>query len=61
MDEVRASSSETRRSMVTLTERLQSLQTELSQSELRREELEVELSNTQEVHHLKETSAQITS
>lgn len=60
MDEVRASSSETRRSMVTLTERLQSLQTELSQSELRREELEVELSNSQEVDHLKETSAQRT-
>lgn len=35
--------------MATLTERVQSLQSELDQSELRREELEAELTNTQEV------------
>lgn len=35
--------------MATLTERVQSLQSELDQSELRREELEAELANTQEV------------
>jgi chaperonin cofactor prefoldin len=35
--------------MVALTERVQSLQTELTQSELRRGELEAELAHTQEV------------
>lgn len=49
MDEVRASFAEARRNLAALTERVQSLQSELSQSELRREELEVELNNAQEV------------
>lgn len=35
--------------MATLAERMQSLQSELSQSELRREELEAELNSAQEV------------
>lgn len=35
--------------MAALTERVQSLQSELDHSELRREELEAELTNTQEV------------
>lgn len=49
MDEARASLAEVKRNMATLTERVQSLQGELNQSELRREELEAELNNTQEV------------
>lgn len=49
MDEVRASSAEARRNVATLTERMQNLQSDLNQSELRREELEAELNNTQEV------------
>lgn len=35
--------------MASLSERMQSLQSGLDQSELRREELEAELANTQEV------------
>lgn len=38
--------------MAALTERVQSLQSELDQSELRREELEAELNNTQEVRSM---------
>lgn len=38
--------------MATLTERMQSLGSELNQSELRREELEAELANTQEVREM---------
>lgn len=38
--------------MAALTERVQNLQSELSQSELRREELEAELSSTQEVREI---------
>lgn len=49
MDETRVSLVEGKRSTATLTERVQSLQSELNQSELRREELEAELNNTQEV------------
>lgn len=49
MDEARSSLTEAKRSMAALTERVQSLQGELSQSELRREELEAELNNTLEV------------
>ena len=49
MDEVRASLLEGKRNLVTLTERVQNLQSELDQSELRREEVEAELNNTQEV------------
>ena len=49
MDETRASMVEGKRNMAALTERVQSLQSELNQSELRREELETELSNAQEV------------
>lgn len=49
MDEARASVGEGRRNMAALTERVQSLQSELNQSELRREELEAELNSTQEV------------
>ena len=49
MDEVRASHGEARRNVSTLTERVQSLQGELNLSEMRREELEAELSNAQEV------------
>lgn len=49
MDEARAAALEGRRSMGSVTERVQSLQSEMNQSELRREELEAELTNTQEV------------
>lgn len=49
MDGARASLAEGKRGMVALTERVQSLQTELTQSELRRGELEAELAHTQEV------------
>ena len=49
MDEVQVSLMEGKRNIATLTERVQSLQCELNQSELRREELEAELNNTQEV------------
>lgn len=49
MDDARASAGEARRNVAALTERVQSLQSELDQSELRREELEAELTNTQEV------------
>ncbi len=49
MDESRASVVEGKRSTAALTERVQSLQSELNESELRREELETELNNTQEV------------
>ncbi len=49
MDEARASVVEGKRNMATLTESVQNLQSELKQSELRREELEAELSNAQEV------------
>lgn len=49
LDEARASVGEGRRNMAALTERLQSLQSELNLSELRREELKSELNSTQEV------------
>lgn len=49
MDEARASLAEGKRNMAVLTERVQSLESDLNQSELRREELEAELNNTQEV------------
>jgi len=49
MDDARASLVEGKRNMVVLTERAQSLQSELDQSELKREEVEAELNNTQEV------------
>lgn len=49
MDEARASLVEGKRNMATLTERVQRLQGELSESELGREQLEAELNNTQEV------------
>lgn len=52
MDEARASLVEGKRNMVTLTERVQNLQSELDQSELRREEVEAELNNTQEVREI---------
>lgn len=49
LDEARVSAAEARRNMAALSERVQSLQSELNHSELRREELQTELSNTQEV------------
>lgn len=49
MDEARASLVEGKKNMAALTERVQSLQSELNQSELRREDLEAELDKTQEV------------
>lgn len=49
MDETRASLVEGKRNIATTTEHVQSLQSELHQSEMRREELEAELSNTREV------------
>lgn len=49
MDASRASLAEAKRNTATLTERVQSLQSELTQSELRRDQLEAELNNTQEV------------
>lgn len=49
MDASRASLAEARRNTATLTERVQSLQTELTESELRREEVESELKSAQEV------------
>lgn len=49
MDEARASLVEGKKNMSALTERVQSLQSELNQSELRREDLEAELDKTQEV------------
>lgn len=52
MDEARAAALEGRRSMAAVTECVQSLQSEMNQSELRREELEAELTNTQEVREL---------
>lgn len=52
MDEARASLVEGKRNIATLTERVQSLESDLNQSELRREELEAELNNTQEVREI---------
>lgn len=52
MDEARASLVEGKRNTATLTERVQSLESELNQSELRRGELEAELNNTQEVREI---------
>lgn len=49
MEEARASLAEAKRNMAALTEHAQTLQSELNDSELRREELEAELSNTKEV------------
>lgn len=49
MDASRASLAEARRNTATLTERVQNLQTELTESELRREEVESELKSAQEV------------
>lgn len=49
MDEARASAADARRTAAALAERVESLQGDLNHSELRREELETELTNTQEV------------
>lgn len=49
MDASRASLAEARRNTANLTERVQSLQSELTESELRREEVESELKSAQEV------------
>lgn len=49
LDEARASAADMRKSLAAVTERVQSLQSEWNQSELRQQELEAELSNTQEV------------
>lgn len=49
LDEARVSAAEARRNMAAVSERVQSLQSELNHSELRREELQTELTNTQEV------------
>ena len=56
MDEARASLAEAKRNMTTLSERVQSLESELKQSELQREQLEAELNNAQEVRQRLETS-----
>lgn len=48
-EEARTSVSEGKRNITGLTEHVERLQSELNQSELRREELETELSNCQEV------------
>ena len=48
-DEARVSLAEGRRSLAALAESMESLQSELSQSELRREHVETELASTQEV------------
>ncbi|CAF94804.1 unnamed protein product, partial [Tetraodon nigroviridis] len=58
LEEARASAAEGKRSSASISERIQSLQGELSQSERRREELEVELRNTQEL--LQQRSASLT-
>lgn len=52
LDEARASAADVRKSLAAVTERVQSLQSEWNQSELRQQELEAELSNTQEVREL---------
>lgn len=52
LEEARASAAEGKRSSASISERIQSLQGELSQSERRREELEAELKNTQEVKEI---------
>uniref|UniRef100_A0A3P9BZZ5 Ciliary rootlet coiled-coil, rootletin n=1 Tax=Maylandia zebra TaxID=106582 RepID=A0A3P9BZZ5_9CICH len=57
MDASRASLAEARRNTATLTERVQSLQTELTESELRREEVESELKSAQEA--LRQRSASL--
>ena len=49
LDEVRSAMTEGKRNMTVLTGRVHSLQSDLSQSELRRGELEAELAHTQEV------------
>lgn len=49
VDSMRASLSEGKHAVETLTERMQNLQAELTQSQLRRQELETELADTQEV------------
>lgn len=49
MDEARTSAADARRTAAALSERAESLQSDLNHSELRREELETELTNTQEV------------
>lgn len=56
MDEARASLMEGKRNTATLTEHVQTLQSELNQSELRREELEAELNNTKEVRKAKDVT-----
>lgn len=48
-DEFRSSMSDGKRNITSLMERVQTLQSELSQSQLRRSEIETELCNTQEV------------
>ena len=53
MDEARVSLAEGRRSLAALGERMESLQSELSQSELRREHMEMELASTQEVTQIR--------
>lgn len=61
VDATRGSLSEGKRNIAGLTEHVQSLQADLAQSELRREELEAELSHTQEVRRsLPEHPAQLT-
>lgn len=49
MDEARTLAADARRTAAALSERVESLQSDLNHSELRREELETELTNTQEV------------
>lgn len=60
MDDARTSLAEVKRNMATHTESVQTLETKLNQSELRREELEAELNNTQEVkNHLNMSSNKV--
>lgn len=49
VDELRAALSEGKLAVASLTDRVQTLQSELTLSQQRREELETELNNTQEV------------
>lgn len=59
LEEARASAAEGKRSSASISERIQSLQGELSQSERRREELEAELKNTQEVKEILSTHLEL--
>lgn len=49
IDESRSSLSEARRNMATINERMHSLQSELHQSQLQREQVEAEVTKSQEV------------